>query len=119
LTWKSLNKGLVVGHQSVIVKKSIAPQYNIQYRYSADIDWIIKCLKKADNIVNTGMILSKFLSNTVLGKFKAGGESKKHLYISLGERFRIFSRHFGLIPTIFNHFIMLGKAAVFVIRKTV
>ena len=119
LSWKSLKKGMVVGHQSFIIKRKIAPMFDTNYRYSADIDWIIKSLKKADSIKNTDLILSKFLSNQVLGKFYAGGESKKHLYNSLKERFQIHCKQFGYIPTILNHLFIIMKAAVFYVRRSV
>jgi glycosyltransferase involved in cell wall biosynthesis len=119
LNWKSMRKGMVVGHQSFIIKRSIAPEFDIQYKYSADIDWMIKCLKIADEIENTGLILSKFLSNAVLGKFHAGGESKKHLYNSLKERFLIHCRHYGWFTTILYHKFIILKASVFYLRRVV
>jgi glycosyltransferase involved in cell wall biosynthesis len=119
LNWKSMRKGMAVGHQSFIIKKSAAPEFDITYRFSADIDWIIKCLRNSKTVVNTGLILSKFLSNQVLGKFHAGGESKKHLYNSLKERFQIHRKHFGLITTTFFHLYIILKAGVFYIRRTV
>ena len=117
LNWKSFKQGLVVGHQSVIVKKSVAPLYNTNYRYSADIDWIIRCLKNSKKVVNSQMVISSFLSNPVLGKFRAGGESKTHLYRSLLERFRILKNHYGLTPTLFNHMLILWKAVLFFLKR--
>lgn len=61
LTWKSLIDGMLVCHQSFIVKKSIAPEYNIKYKIAADYDWMLNCLKKAGTITNTHQIISKFL----------------------------------------------------------
>jgi len=119
LNWKSMRKGMVVGHQSFIIKRSIAPEFDISYHYSADIDWIIKSLKKAIVIKNTGLVLSKFLSNEVLGKFHAGGESKKHLYNSLKERFMIHCKHYGFFTTILFHIFIILKAAVFYVRRVV
>ena len=45
LQFKSLLNGLVVCHQSIVVRRSIAPNYNLQYRYSADYDWVCGVLK--------------------------------------------------------------------------
>jgi len=50
LTWKSFRMGMLVCHQAFIVKRSIAPEYDLQYRFSADFDWCIRCLKKAEEI---------------------------------------------------------------------
>jgi glycosyltransferase involved in cell wall biosynthesis len=118
LTWRKMNKGMIVNHQSIIVKKEIAPFYDLTYKYSADIDWTIRCLKNAKTIQNTGIILSRFMSNRVLGKFHAGGESKKHLWISLKERFRLSVHHFGLLPTLWHHTAILFKAFVFISRRS-
>ena len=117
LTWQKMKSGMVVNHQSIIVRKGISPIYDLRFRYSADIDWTIKCLKQAQTIQNTGMIIARFMSNPVLGKFHAGGESKKHLYISLKERFRLSLDHFGFFPTILNHFMILLKAFFFVLKR--
>ena len=117
LSWRKMNKGMVVNHQSVIVRKEIAPYYNLAYRYSADIDWTINCLKNAESVQNCGMIISRFMANSVLGKFHAGGESKKHLYISLKERFRVTVNHFGIFPALWFQFLILLKAVAFVSGK--
>ena len=47
LTWKSFRMGMLVCHQSFIVKRAIAPEYDLQYRLSADYDWGIRCMKRA------------------------------------------------------------------------
>jgi hypothetical protein len=31
--------GMLVCHQAFIAKRSIAPAYDLQYRFSADFDW--------------------------------------------------------------------------------
>lgn len=94
LSWKSLKKGMVVCHQSFIPNRTIAESYDLNYKYSSDIDWEIKCLKKAKSIVNTRLILSRFLDN---------GQSKKTIIPSIKERFRIMVKNYGLITTIVNH----------------
>lgn len=94
MTWKSFRYGMVVSHQSIIVRRDIAPQYDLSYRYAADIEWVIESLKKARKIVNTEMILSEFTE---------GGTSTRHRSESLRERFRIMVRHFGLSATLSAH----------------
>lgn len=94
LTWKSLRGGMVVCHQSIIVRAAIAPQYRLKYRYAADIEWVISCLKLADEIVNTHLILSQFQS---------GGISTRMRRNSLRERFTIMREHFGLFSTLVSH----------------
>lgn len=95
--WKSFRYGMNVSHQAIYVRRAIAPFYDPQYRLSADVDWVIKAAKIAPKIVNTQLMVAKYL---------VGGLSKKRHLQSLKERFLIFSRHYGLISTIFNHFII-------------
>jgi hypothetical protein len=62
LTWQSLGMGMVVSHQSILIKKTVAPLYNLQYKCSADIDWTIRSLQKSQTVKNTGIVLSRFLT---------------------------------------------------------
>jgi len=98
LNWKSIKMGLVVCHQSLIVRRSIAPLY-IADNLSADIDWVIQSLKNSKRIKNTDMIISRFL---------VGGISKQRHWTSLKDRFKVMSHHYGFIQTIILHkFFML------------
>ncbi len=107
LTWESFKMGMVVCHQSVIVRKSIAPAFDLNYKCSADYDWVLKSLKKAAHIKNTHMLLSKFM---------AGGRSRKTITKSLKERFRIMRINYGLFPTLFNHIVIGIKFSRFVLK---
>ena len=98
LHWKMMQKGMVVCHQSFLVKREITPFYDINYKYSSDVDWVIKCLKKADNT---------FLSDKILTRFLNAGLSKANLKTAMKERFFILQKHFGILPNIINHIIML------------
>ncbi|GHT59027.1 glycosyl transferase [Bacteroidia bacterium] len=94
LTWKSFKMGMLVCHQSFIVKREIAEPYDLQYRYAADIDWCIRCLKKADPILNTHLTLSYFLE---------AGYSAANRKASLKERYEIMCKYYGKIPTLIRH----------------
>lgn len=107
LTWKSFKMGMLVCHQSILINKRIAELYNTEYKLAADIDWIIRALKKTDKIVNTHRIISKF---------QTGGVSRKNIIPGLKERFRIMVKHYGLITTIFYHFIIGMKFLLHLIR---
>jgi glycosyltransferase involved in cell wall biosynthesis len=96
LTWKSFRKGMVVCHQSILVKRDLAPRYNLEYRFSADIDWVIRASLKAGLIHKSGLVLSRFLE---------GGLTDHNIKAGLKERFRIMTRYYGLIPTILRHFL--------------
>lgn len=94
LTWRSLIRGMVVCHQSFIVRRSIAPMYDLQYKYVSDIDWVIKCLKAAQTVENTGLILSEFTE---------GGISTRHRRASLRERWRVMVHYYGFLATLMAH----------------
>ncbi len=110
LNWKSLQIGMVVQHQSFIVRKEIAPLYDITYKVSADIDWVIKCLKNTSKIVNSNLFLSKFLTNIFLGIYHGGGFSSQNYKIALKERFMIFTKHYGLLTNLYYHACIFLKA---------
>lgn len=109
LTWKNLQWGMVVSHQSFIVSRKCVVRYkNEIYPHSADIDWMIRCLKQSKVIINTKKILSKF---------QDGGQSKRTIRVSLKERFKIMVENYGLVRTVFNHFILGFNFLVFVIKN--
>ncbi|MDR1878597.1 MAG: glycosyltransferase [Bacteroidales bacterium] len=96
LNWQHFKWGMLVCHQSFIVKRSIAENYDLQYNYTADYDWCLRCLKKAntDAVFNTNLILSKFLE---------AGLSTANRKASLKERYRIMCRFYGKIPVLIRH----------------
>lgn len=95
LTWRSLRRGMVVCHQSFIVRRAVASLYDTRrYRLAADIDWVIECLKRASSIRDTGLVLSRFTT---------GGISTRRRRASLRERWTIMRRHYGLAATLFAH----------------
>lgn len=92
--WRSFKYGMSISHQAIYVKRSLTVPYDLQYKYSADIDWIIKAAKKASGIINTNIYVAKYL---------VGGISKQKHMASLKERFHIFTKYYGFIPNIVNH----------------
>lgn len=98
LTWKSLRMGMVVCHQAFMVKRDICEPFDLQYKHAADIDWMIRVLKKSKHIVFTDLILCRFLSD---------GHSAKYRKYGLKERFSIQKKHYGLFITIVFHIIIL------------
>ncbi|MGV3509604.1 MAG: glycosyltransferase family 2 protein [Sphingobacteriaceae bacterium] len=107
LSFSSFKYGMSVSHQAIYIRRSITSPYNAEYKLSADIDWILNALKKANKTINTQMYVAKYL---------IGGMSKKKHKESLIERFKIFTRHYGLVPNIFNHFIIASKLAFYYIK---
>ena len=101
--WRDWNKGSQVCHQSFVVKKSLAVQFDLTYRYTADIDWEIKCLKAASQIVRSEAVLAKFLIDE-------SGYSKRNQFKAWLDRYRVLQSHFGLIPNFLNHLQILLRA---------
>lgn len=108
-TWRSFRYGMNISHQAIYVQRSIAAPYDLSYQLSADIDWVIRAAKKANpnQIINTRRLVAKYL---------VGGMSKKRHWQSLKERFMIFTRHYGLIPNLFNHFVIACNLGWYYLR---
>lgn len=104
LTWKSFRMGMLVCHQSMLVKRQIASPFDLQYSYSADFDWTIRCLRKAKSIHNSHKVISHFLD---------GGVSKKKMRASLKERFKIMAKNYGWISTALLHLWFICRAVWF------
>jgi hypothetical protein len=98
LNWTDFRYGMLVCHQSIIIKKELSSTYNTTYRIAADIDWAIRSVKKSNIIINTQLTISKFMD---------GGMSSIHHRKGLQERFLILSKHFGLLPNLLVHFYMI------------
>lgn len=97
LTMRSLLNGLVVCHQSILVRKEIAPDYDLQYRIAADYDWTCKVLAKSQKNCYIDQYISKFM---------VAGISSQQRKKAWKERYRIMKTHFGLFPTLWAHLII-------------
>lgn len=96
LTFHSFANGMLVCHQAFMVRRDLAPEYDLQYRFSADYEWTLRCLKAAnpDHNVNLHTVTIDYLSD---------GMTDKNHSASLKERFRIMCRYYGTIPTLLRH----------------
>ncbi len=94
LTLKGFCMGMLVCHQAFIVRKELAPQYDLRYRFSADYDWCIRCMQQARSIVNTHAVLIDYLNE---------GVTTANRKASLRERYEIMCRYYGIIPTTLRH----------------
>ncbi len=94
LTYRSFSSGMLVCHQAMAVLKRIAPLYDTRYRFSADYDWVIKCLQHSRHNINVGDIVCDYLSE---------GVTTANHRASLMERFKIMSHYYGFIPTVARH----------------
>ena len=108
LNIKSFRYGMSVSHQAIIIKKSIVKNYDSKYQLSADIDWILDAITKAQKIVNTQLVIAKYLM---------GGMSKKRHLQSLKERYQIFKNYYGFLPNLFNHVVIAKNLLWFYLKN--
>ncbi|MDR2917601.1 MAG: glycosyltransferase [Tannerella sp.] len=94
LTWKSFRMGMLVSHQAFIAKRNIAPEYDLKYHFSADFDWCIRCMRRTDSIVNSGMRLVNY---------QYEGTTTANRKASLKERYEIMYKYYGVVPTQIRH----------------
>lgn len=100
LTVNSFKNGMVVNHQAILIKRTVAVKYNLEYKILGDYDWAIRSLKNAKSVKNTGIIISRFLQ---------GGVSTKQQKFALKERFKVSVYHFGLASTLYHHAVIVWR----------
>lgn len=108
LTWRNFINGMVVSHQSIIIKREKCVNYNPEYKFCADLDWMIGSLKKCNNVINTNLILSKFL---------IGGFSKENIIPSNKERIKILKNYFSYTEILKSHIDLSFKFAKYYITN--
>lgn len=96
LTFRSFANGMLVCHQAFMVRRDLAPEYDLQYRFSADYEWTLRCLKATDPDHNVNL-------HTVTIDYLSDGMTDKNHSASLKERYRIMCRYYGTIPTLLRH----------------
>lgn len=103
LNWKSFKQGMLVCHQAFIINRDIFEPYDLSYRFSADVDWCIRLMKKSNSIVNTHLTLIKYLNE---------GVTTDNRKASLKERYQIMSNHYGRFSTFMHHVWFIVRAIV-------
>ena len=106
LTPESFKHGMLVCHQAFIARKSIVPKYDLSYRFSADYDWCIKCLKASRKNAYTG--------DTPIISFLTDGLTNKYHKKSLKERFDIMCKNYGTITAVLLHISFIPR---YLLRK--
>lgn len=109
LTWKSFKRGMLVCHQAFYARTDIAKDTlynNKDYRFSADVDWCIRIMKKC---AEKHLTLRNV--NEVIVNYLDGGMSIKNHKASLKERFNVMATHYGLIQTLLMHVYFVFRMA--------
>lgn len=107
-TWRDFKYGMSISHQAIFIRRNLIEPYDLKYQLSADIDWILTAAKKARKIVNVHQYVAKYL---------VGGMSKKKHLQSLQERFAIMQKHYGLLPTVFNHVVIAFNLGIYWLKN--
>lgn len=107
LSWRSFRRGMLVCHQAFYARRDLAQAtpYDLQYRFSADVDWCIRVMRLA---AERRLVLCHVPE--VVAHYLDGGTTVKNHRASLRERFDVMRRHYGLLTTLVMH-------AWFVVRR--
>ena len=107
LTWRSFMKGMVVCHQAFYARTDLAKAnpYDLSFRYSADVDWCIRIMKRAEREHLALLRLPQVVVN-----YLDGGMTNKNHRASLIERFNVMRRHYGLLMTVGMHLWFVVRA---------
>ena len=100
LSWRSFKQGMLVCHQAFYARTdfAIATPYDMQYRYSADVDWCIRVMKAAEK-ENVPLLNLKM----VVANYRQEGQTTLHHRESLLERYRVMEHHYGRLQTLLLH----------------
>lgn len=109
LSWRSFRHGMLVCHQAFYARTDIAraEPYDLSYRFSADVDWCIRVMKRAER-----EHLQLLRLPEVVAHYLDGGMTNKNHRASLMERFRVMRHHYGLIPTLAMHVWFVARAVL-------
>ncbi len=109
LSLKSFKAGMVVCHQSFVVRKALAGYYRLN-NLSADYDWMIHCVKKSTKIIQYPGIIAAYL---------VGGTSEQYHFRSLVDRYKVMCVHYGVINTFLIHLAIIWRSITFKIHRKV
>ena len=100
LSFKSFANGMVVCHQAFIVLRRVAGHYDMKYRFSADYEWCIRCLKRSRR--------NAYIDETIIDYLNEGLTTANRRK-SLRERFYIMCHYYGTMPTILRHIAFIPR----------
>ena len=110
LTVRSFAKGMLVCHQAFCMRLSLAPMYDLRYRFSADYDWCLRCMQA------TSPARCHNLHITAIDYLTDGLTDRNHK-ASLKERYQIMCRYYGKLPTIARHIGFATRATIRSVRR--
>lgn len=105
LTWRSFRQGMLVCHQAFYVNRAVVQPYDLHYRFSADFDWCIRCMKEGERRGMRNVEVKEFVAD-----YLNEGMTTANHKASLLERFGIMVRHYGWVSTIAQHIWFVARA---------
>jgi len=87
LTWEMMSHGMLISHQSILVKKELSVPYDERFKIVADYLWVIDALKKSNSVICCDFPISKYLLD---------GFSEVNFYRAWKERFVILNMRYGV-----------------------
>lgn len=109
LTWRSFKWGMLVCHQAFYARADIAKEtpYDVNYRFSADVDWCIRIMKAcADQHLTLRNVCE------VIVNYLNEGMTEQNHKASLRERFDIMAKHYGWLQTVLLHGWFVVRAVI-------
>ncbi|MEN2992948.1 MAG: glycosyltransferase family 2 protein [Bacteroidia bacterium] len=100
LQLKHLHTGMVVCHQAIFVRRTLAPAYNSRFHFAGDLDWLIRILQKPCQTYDTQKVL--------VGYLVEGGSDRyilQHIWVRTG----ILRRYFGIGAVLKSYWAMLAN----------
>lgn len=94
LEFKSMANGMVVCHQAFVALRKITEPFDLRYRFSADYEWCLRCLKKSKR--------NQYIDAVLIDYLNEGVTTRNHRK-SLIERFKIMCRYYGTLTTMLRH----------------
>ena len=103
LTLDSFSHGMLICHQAFMVRRAIAPKYDLSYRFSADYDWTVRCIGATipERCRNLHAVTIHYLDE---------GLTERHKKASLRERFDIMAKHYGRGKAVMRHLSFVPRA---------
>ncbi len=91
-TGTGLKGGLPANHQTILVRRSRCPRYDLRYRISSDLDWAI-------SIFGVGGVKTFYFSDRPMVYYRVGGMSSLRTE-GTWEAMEIIARRFGFIDAL-------------------
>ncbi|NLV53931.1 MAG: glycosyltransferase [Bacteroidales bacterium] len=107
LDWRSFQEGMLVCHQSFYINRHLALTYDLQYRFSADFDWCIRCMKEGEKRGFVNVYVREPLTD-----YLSEGMTTANHKASLQERFRIMAQHYGYAQTVLQHIWFMVRSII-------